>query len=296
MLYLIYGKDTFRGRQKLNEILSAFRSKRSGLGVFYFDEQNFGEDSFRELVKSQTLFEDKSIIVCENILEDKTVAAFIIKNLEAVTASQNIFVFLETEIEESALEKLKSAAQKSQHLEPLAGASLKKWINEELVRGGIKNQAAAVEAVIKKCGANLWCASKEIEKIVLGGETEKAEEIVGYSPFAIADAVGEKNKRRAWLALQQAKMAGVPSEEVFWKMAWQIKTLLLVKKSAEAGVKNLEKETGLHPFVVKKALANIRNFAPGELEEMSFKALEFYHHARIHLADWDIGLEKLLIS
>jgi hypothetical protein len=76
---------------------------------------------------------------------------------------------------------------------------------------------------------------------------------------------------------------------------WQIKTLLLVKKSMEAGVKNLEKETGLHPFVVKKAIYNLKNFAPGELEEISYKAIEFYHKARISLVDFEIGLEKLLI-
>lgn len=296
MLYLIYGKDTYRSRQKLNEILSAFRSKRSGLGVFYFDEQSFDEGSFKELVKSQTLFEDKNAVVCENLLEDGGVAKFVENNLEEIAGSQNIFIFLEKEIEETLAEKIIACAHKAQKLEPLLGATLKKFIQKELETGGAKYSANNIDAIAGKCGSDLWCASKEVEKIILGGKVAGKEEVVAYNPFAISDAMGEKNKRKAWLVLQQARLAGVSDEEVFWKIVWQIKTLLLVKKTAEADSKNLEKDTGLHPFVVKKALSNIKNFAPGELEEMSFKALEFYHNARLSRADWEIGVEKLIVS
>lgn len=296
MLYLFYGKDTHRSRQKLNEVLSVFRSKRSDLALFNFDEQSFTEDAFKELLKCQTLFDEKHAVVCENILENSSIAKFILEQLDSVTNSQNVFIFLETGIEEKLLEQIKEKAKQVQLFDLLTGVQLKKWVNNELIKSSVKNASVVAESVIKKCGSNLWCVSKEIEKISLGGSIEAQKSLSGYSPFAVADAVGERNKRNAWLALQQARMAGVPDEEVFWKMAWQIKTLLLVKKSSDMSVKDLEKETGLHPFVVKKALANLKNFAPGELEEMSYKAIEFYHKARISIVDWEVGLERLLIS
>jgi len=296
MLYLFYGKDTHRSRQKLNEVLSVFRSKRSDLALFNFDEQSFTENAFKEVLKSQTLFDEKHAVVCENTLENKNIANFILGQIDAVASSQNIFIFLETEVEGKLLESIKEKAKQVQSFDLLTGVSLKKWVSSELIKNNIKDADIFSELVIKKCGSNLWCASKEIEKISLGGSIESQKNLSGYSPFAIADAVGEKNKRKAWLALQQARMSGVPDEEVFWKMAWQIKTLLMVKKSSDMSIKELEKETGLHPFVVKKALANLKNFAPGELEEMSYKAIEFYHKARINLVDFEVGLERLLIS
>lgn len=296
MLYLFYGKDTYRSRQKLNEILSVFRSKRSDLALFNFDEQSFTEGSFKELLKSQTLFDEKHAVVCENILEDKNILRFILEQIENIAISQNVFIFLETDVEDKALEQLKEKAKQVQLFDLLTGTQLKKWISKELDKDNVSNIEVATESIIKKCSSNLWCASKEIEKISLGGNLEAQKILVGYNPFAIADAVGERNKRKAWLTLQQARMSGITDEEVFWKIVWQIKTLLLVKKSMEAGVKNLEKETGLHPFVAKKALHNLKNFAPGELEGMSYKAIEFYHKARINLVDFEVGLEKLIIS
>lgn len=123
-----------------------------------------------------------------------------------------------------------------------------------------------------------------------------AKEYGGYNPFLICDAVGEKNKKKAWLIFQEALLMGVPAEEVFWKVWWQAKNLLLVKTLAESGVKNMEKETGLHPFVVKKTLGFSRNFSVKELGDFSWKLVGLYHSVRRGLADFEIGLEKILIN
>ena len=133
-----------------------------------------------------------------------------------------------------------------------------------------------------------------------GGETKAgkfgAKEYGGYNPFLICDAVGEKNKKKAWLVFQEALLAGVPAEEVFWKVWWQAKNLLLVKTLAEGGTKNIEKEAGLHPFVVKKNLGFAKNFSFKELGDFSWKLVDLYHNARRGLADFEIGLEKIIVN
>lgn len=122
------------------------------------------------------------------------------------------------------------------------------------------------------------------------------KEYGGYNPFLICDAIGEKNKKKAWLVFQEALLAGVPAEEVFWKVWWQAKNLLLVKTLAGEGVKSLEKETGLHPFVIKKNIGFLKNFSFKELDNFSWKLVELYHNVRRGLADFEIGLEKILVS
>ncbi len=118
----------------------------------------------------------------------------------------------------------------------------------------------------------------------------------GYNPFLICDAVGEKNKKKAWLIFQDALLEGVPAEEIFWKIWWQAKTMLAIKISSETDAKNLEKETGFHPFVIKKNLSFLKNFSFKELDDFSWKLVELYHNARRGLADFEIGLEKILIN
>ena len=89
---------------------------------------------------------------------------------------------------------------------------------------------------------------------------------------------------------------GVSSEEVFWKVWWQMKNLILVKKLHQAGVQNIEKKSGLHPFVVKKTLNSAKNFTETELHEISFDLVRLYHESRRGLQDFPIGLEKILLK
>ena len=142
----------------------------------------------------------------------------------------------------------------------------------------------------------MWRASKEIEKYELGGLTAKQETVAEYNPFAICDAFAEKNKAKAWIVYQQALRQGIPDEEVFFKIIWQIKNLLLVKKLMNAGVANISKETGLHSFLVGKAIKAAKNFSEEELINYSYEMLKIYHKERRGESELPIELEKLLIN
>jgi len=290
MLYLLYGKDSFRSRQKLNELLSFFRSKITDLGIFKIDGDDFKESEFEELIRSSTLFEKKNVIVCENLLANPQAKEIIGKKIEAIANSSNIFIFFENEIDGSSLEALKPHAEKTQRFEPLSGIKLKKWFEDKKIPPAIR------EEIIKICSSDLWCASKEIERYKLGNVIQPAQKESSYKPFAICDAVGERNKTRTWVLLQEAMLSGIETEEVFYKILWQIKNLLLMKKLSQAKIKNFEKETSLHPFVIKKTLWSINNFTESELEKYSFELVKLYHNVRRGIEKFDTGLEKFLLE
>ncbi|MFA4890226.1 MAG: hypothetical protein WC587_01135 [Candidatus Paceibacterota bacterium] len=253
MIYLLYGKDAVKSRQKLNELLYFFRSKDSNVSIFKIDEYDFEKEKLEELSRSSTLFGGKVVVVFNRIFDDKNISKIILENLDVYAASKNIFIFYEEEVDDKNFDLIKEKAKKVQKFNLPAGRELK--------------------------------TSK------FGGK-----DYGDYNPFLICDAVGEKNKKKAWLLFQDALFKGVPAEEVFWKIWWQAKTMLSVKIASDAGVKNLEKETGFHPYVVKKNLGFLRNFSFKELDIFSWKLVELYHNARRGLADFEIGLEKILVN
>ncbi len=244
MLYLIYGKDSFQGREKLKELTGFFQAKIGNLGIFRIEDENFDSLQFEELIRSQMLFGKKHLVVCNRVLENIRGRIFVKKNIERISATPNIFLFFEEEIERNLLDLFKEHGEK---------------VQEFKLKRVIENQK-------------------------------------DYKPFAICDAVAEKNKSRAWVLFQKALLSGIPAEEVFYKIVWQIKNLLLIKKLVAAGVKNLEKETGLHPFVIKKNLYAIKNFTEKELINYSFELLKIYHNIRRGLEEFPLGLEKFLIK
>lgn len=290
MFYLLHGQDTYRSREKLNELVSYFKTKISSLGFFKIEGENSNEAEFDELLKGRTLFEKKYAVVCEGILENKQTADFVLDNLDKLAKIENIFLFWEEELEEKILEKFKKHAAKIQSFEPLAGVKLRAWFNEKKIPADIASD------IIKKCGPDLWRASKEIEKYQLGSETSKSNEAPAYNPFSVCDAFAEKNKTKAWTIYQQALRQGIPAEEVFFKILWQIKNLLMVKKLISVGVADVGKESGLKPFVSGKAMRAAKNFTEGELIHYSYEMLKIYHQERRGESELSIEFEKFLTN
>jgi len=289
MFYLLHGQDTYRSREKLNELVSHFKTKVSGLGFFRIEGENFSEAEFQELLKGKTLFEKKYVVVCERVLENKEALNFILGSLDDLAKTDNMFLFWEEEIDEKTLEEVKKQAYKVQEYKPLDGVKLKARLAAKKIPANIASE------IIKKCGSDLWRASKEIEKYELGGLTAKQEINAPYNPFAICEAFVEKNKAKAWMIYQQALRRGIPDEEVFFKILWQVKNLLLVKKLATAGVADITKESGLKPFVAGKAVRAAKNFSEDELVNYSYKMLKIYHEERRGESELPIEFEKFLL-
>lgn len=135
----------------------------------------------------------------------------------------------------------------------------------------------------------------ELKKIEKHAEKiEGFEKIIGKKPtfnvFAFTDALGERNRKQAWILYRQAIASGVAAEEIFWKVVWQIKTMLLAKQSGAAD------EAGLNPFVYRKAKGNLKQFKPGELEKMSQDLVIAYHNARRGEGEIETSVEKMLLK
>lgn len=289
MIYLFFGNDSFRITQKLNELLDFFKSKFGETRVFRIEKENFNREEFEELIKSRTLFGNKIIVVCDSFLEEE--------NISKCSQSENVFIFIEKELDEKILNKIKKEAEESYEFKLLSGVKLKDWIKNEINIRGAKIDYRFIEGIIKECGSDLWCVSKEIEKLNLSDSVEyNTVDKEKYNPFAICDAIAEKNKLKAWALLQKAILLGVSAEDVFWKVNWQIKNLLLIKKLSQVPRIDIAKESGLHSFVVKKTLWSIKNFSEEELANFSSQLVDLYHNARRGLTDFEVGLERLLIG
>lgn len=293
MVYLVCGKDTYRSREKLNQLLDFFNSKITSGAVFRVEADNFSSAQFEELVKSRSLFENKHVICCERVLENPEARNFAVKNFQQISASPNIFIFWEEDLEDDVMKQFEEASRKIQKFDLLSGEKLRKWVKEKA--GNVS--AHVVEEVIKNCGPDLWRASKQIEMIQAGGKlADERGSTREFNLFAASDAVAERNRSKAWILLNEAVMAGVAAEEIFFKILWQVKTLMIVKRLDVLKIKNPDKESGLHPFVYKKTLAGAQKFSEKELADFSFELLRIYHDSRRGREDIAIGTEKFLLN
>jgi DNA polymerase III delta subunit len=111
-----------------------------------------------------------------------------------------------------------------------------------------------------------------------------------FNIFGITDALGRRDRKGTWVLYQKALSEGIQPEEVHGILVWQIKNLLMVKDEKETG------SLGLNPFVLRKSLGFASKYKKKELVKLSEELIRIPHESRRGMEDFNISLEKFILS
>ena len=204
-----------------------------------------------------------------------TLEDFDVTQIDELVGGQGLFVsrriiildtlFIRAEFKESILNNLQSLADSENIFIILEGKLL-------------KTELQAFEK----------CAEKIQECSLPLGITEKQKKIV--SPFALADALGRRDKKMLWAEYLAQRATGSVAEELHGLLFWQVKTMLAAASAPSAAAANLK------PFVYTKAKISAKNFSSDELRALSHNLVTIYHDAHRGLSSLDLLLEKLILE
>jgi len=111
-----------------------------------------------------------------------------------------------------------------------------------------------------------------------------------FNSFALADALGRRDKKELWTLFEEAQFAGKAAEELHGLLFWQMKSMLQAAASKSAA------EAGQKPFVYGKAARFAKNYSPLELKKKSAELVSIYHDARRGGEDMDVAMEKWILG
>ncbi|MCW9054917.1 MAG: hypothetical protein OQJ98_03005 [Candidatus Pacebacteria bacterium] len=236
MIYLFYGTDTQRSRVKLHKLLDALAKKRPGAELFFVTLENSDAYHLAELTGSQGLFEQKYIVVFDQLFADKDKKEELTGAFKEMQTTEHMFIFLEGKLDKKTLTRFEKYAEK-------------------------------VEEFTAK-------------------ETKKER----FNTFALADALGGRDRKGLWTLYQRAKRENIADEELHGLLFWQVKSMLLASQCGSA------KEAGLNPFVFQKATRFLKNYTEPELRALSSKLVALSHDARRGIHDFDVALERFILN
>jgi DNA polymerase III delta subunit len=130
---------------------------------------------------------------------------------------------------------------------------------------------------------------KHAEKF-FGFGVKREEKQRDNTSFLITDAFGAKDRKSAWVNFQKAIRAGVSPEEIHGALSWQVRSILLAKKTKSA------QESGLNSFTHGKSASFAKNFTEEELDEILERLTDMYHGIRSDGGELEIELEKFLLN
>ncbi|MEK7572703.1 MAG: hypothetical protein AAB493_02525 [Patescibacteria group bacterium] len=141
MIYIFTGDDV---KNKLISYEKFMKSVQSGVETFFVGKNDFNPVQIESFYSGSGLFFNKCIVVFSNIFENESMRDFILEKLEFMEKSNNIFVFLEGNLNKFITDAFKKARVKLNIFE------LSKEENEKF------NNFLLANAFGQKDKLNLW--------------------------------------------------------------------------------------------------------------------------------------------
>jgi DNA polymerase-3 subunit delta len=296
MIIFFYGADSYRSRQKLNELKEKFINEIDPASQSLITV-NGASTTLKEIsdkINTGSLFVKKRMVIIEDIFDNKSdkllgeLEIFLKSHSESKnTDEENIIIFRDGDIN-SKNSKLKKEAKKLltylltqkyvQEFKVLTGSSLHDFAQQEVTKLGRKINTSAINLLIARTNSDLWRIASELHKLALMiNEKEEINEqlvkdnvagVFDEDIFALTDALSARNSKKALDLLERQYLAGVSEDYVLAMLIRQFKILLQIKSAVEANLSAtaIASELKLHPYVVKKGLTQVSAFSLGDLK------------------------------
>lgn len=181
-----------------------------------------------------------------------------------------------------------------------------KWIDQIAKDFHLQVDADAHDIFAAELGSNLRLLQNEMEKIALyAGENgrvtkELAEQLIARttnsSALSLVDAVMSKDLNRAIRIYHDLEKMKEEPIALIGLLAFQFRTILRVKLLKQKGYsqQQMQKQLGVHPFVVKIAASREKNFSVGRLEAIINRFAEADASMKQGTMDKGLSFELLL--
>lgn len=320
MLIFLYGADVYRSTEKLRALKNTyFEKNRSGTDLSVLDYGNSSANhDLESMLGAQGLFSNKQLVIVQEALssasleKQKELVTFLKTKDHLLTDADTILIFFEagTPKKSLALFKFLATKAKKQEFAPLEGAKLSQWALSfaSKLAPEINFSKAALDLLLASTGNDLFMLSNEINKLVNfknAGEIS-VEDVrllvksrVDSTMFETIEALASGNKAQALRLFHEQIAKG---EDVFYILSmytYQIRTLLKIGDFFWQGLTSapqIAQASGLHPYVVQKSLAQIRNLSEAKTKQMLRELAEIDFNAKTGKIDPILALDTFIVS
>lgn len=312
MLRVFCGEEDFLIYQAVNDFKKDFIAKNPQALVEIFDGgESPVEDFFRSLSQGGGLFFSKKLVILRNIFEyQASVQEKILDFFKNNFYSNSELPLIITWNGKPKISKLLNYLKKNSELKEFKKSTIletEKFILKKLEKLN-KIEPKALQKLALVSSGNLWVLDRELEKLISYQDgkliTEKDVDALYHGGtetkiFDLVDAIGNRNKKRAHQLLTSLLEQGEDGFYILSMMIFQIRNLSLVSNCKERGIfqaQIIAQKTGLHPFVVQKALVQLGNFRSNQLKEIYQRTFLLDINSKSGKIDIKEALEDFIIK
>jgi DNA polymerase-3 subunit delta len=307
MIYFLYGEDSYRAKEKLNDIVEGYKKvHQSGLNLLYFDAKGISFTEFYQQFNINSMFAEKKLAVLENVFQSKDFQEPFLEAVKKLNESKDILVISEESPDQrTKLFKTLLKESKAQEFAQLTPLQMQKWIAAEFAKYSSHVEGAAVAALAEAVNGDLWRASGEIKKLAFmkkGSAVTRTDVVENVAAdiksdiFKTIDALAKQDKKEASALLHRHLEQGENAIYLLTMIAYQFRNFLIVKELSEKRVPypQIAKQSGLHPFVAQKSLAMAQSFSFVKLKKIYERIFQIDEQVKTGKIDAELAIDLLL--
>ena len=312
MIIFLYGPDGYRLNRKLDEIVDQYKKiHKSGLNLRHFDllENDISFQDFIDEFGQTSMFKEKKLIIIKNVFSNKNFEEGFLSEIKRLIESEDIMIIVEKEKVLSTNRLLKALKKKAQCQEfnLLEGKDIEKWASREIQKYRSMIQPTALSELVASTGSDLWSLSNEIQKLV----NYRSKDMISVDDvrlfakpkldpdiFQTINFIASKNKKEALKLLKKHIDKGDAPLYLLSMISFQFKNLLIIKELADKNMPYhlIAKETGIHPFVVKKTYPQVSQFTLQELKKIYQEIFEVDSAIKTGKMEAETALDLLITN
>jgi len=317
MIYFIYGEDTFLSEEYLNYLINHYR--KNELFYFSFDFTDtflpsLDISELKEKLNSQNLFSSTRLIILKNLIKATTPefqAEFLkIVSENKIDLSKSIMlVIYENEVREQSktFQWLKKKAKLTKDFPYLKGQKLSQWINETAQQFHLQLDSGARSLILELFGSDTGLIFFTLKKISLSQKTlitKQELEDNAWLPFNnnVFEFLDNLAARKIPLAfhclLTNIEEDNSPKNilRLLGLIIYEFRNILMVKESKARTLSELQKQTKIKPYPLRKIMPLVKAFSSDELKKIYQKLLLCDERMKRNLMDSELALQILLLD
>ena len=288
MLYLIGGNNTYRSKRRLDGLVKEFNKRFDGILQVYNADEVDDYNSIITDAESLSLFHKEKLIVIKRLFSAKSIVVDNFHEYLKKVGKTNLILWEDKPIDKRrGLYKHIKRKGVVEEYENLKYYQLSQWIRSFLQKK-VEYEDRCVDELVFKVGSDQEQLEIILDNLVELVQTKKTKvlKVEDINAFVartteedlwdLIDSLGEYNKQRALKILDRVYTEPYDFVKIIGMLTRQFRIIAMIKYMIKVGKnqRDLYKQLGLHPFVIKKAIIHSRNYSFQKIRKIYHKLLK----------------------
>lgn len=315
MLYLYYGPDEFSRTEAVHALRASLPPDVAHFNSATLDGRSLTIEALATTCEAVPFLADRRVVIAHDVLKHFKTAKLrqqLLTWLPRLPDSCDLaFVEQESVDRRTSLYSYFKKHATIQEFLPRQGKDLLAWLNERARGLGVKLDRTAASHLADYVGDDSRALVNELEKLscyVGRGGKITADDVIllvqdnqEYNLFAFMDNLSQRQRGAALQGLHALLEEGQAPAYILFMVIRQVRILLNVEPFAgqrprSNNVNDIAAQVNQKPFVVKKALEQVKRFRAGELAALHDRLLELDHATKRGQIQADIALDMVVLE